>query len=77
MQPTPGQVTEMWGTDDSAECRNLMGDLCTRIPRRTERAVIMTWRLRRDGTVVNHMPSVPRSPEVAAMFDTLFNEHNH
>jgi len=77
VQPTPGQVAEIWGTDTSAECRNLMGDLCTRIPRRTENAVITTWRLGRDGAVVNHMPSVPRSPEVAARIDELFNAHNH
>jgi sulfane dehydrogenase subunit SoxC len=77
VQPTPGQVKEIWGTDNSAECKSVMGDLCNRIPRRTVNAVITTWKLNRDGTVVNHMPSVPRSPEVAAMFDELFKEHNH
>ena len=77
VQPTPGQVTEIWGTDNSAECRNLMGDLCTRIPRRTVNAVITTWKLNQDGTVVNHMPSMPRSSEVAAMFDAVTAEHSH
>jgi sulfane dehydrogenase subunit SoxC len=77
VQPTPGQVKEIWGTDNSAECRSVMGDLCNRIPRRTVNAVITTWKLNRDGTVINHMPSVPRSAEVAAMFDQLFKEHNH
>ncbi len=77
VQPTPGQVTEIWGTDNSDECRNLMGDLCTRIPRRTVNAVITTWKLNQDGTVVNHMPSMPRSTEVAAMFDAVIAEHSH
>ena len=77
VQPTPDQVTEIWGVDTSAECRNVMGDLCNRIPRRTVNAVITTWKLNRDGTVVNAMPSMPRSPEVAAMFDAVLKEHNH
>jgi sulfane dehydrogenase subunit SoxC len=77
VQPTPGQITEIWGVDASADCRGVMGDLCNRIPRRTVNAVITTWKLNRDGTVINHMPSVPRSNEIAAKFDELFKEHNH
>jgi hypothetical protein len=39
--------------------------------------VITTWELNRDGIVVNAMPSMSRSREVAAMFDAVIAEHDH
>lgn len=71
VQPTPQQVggtpnpssadqVGIWGADSSEACRSFLGDeLCSRLPVRAQRSIIQSWKVNRDGTVVNPMPSMP------------------
>lgn len=84
VQPTPQQVggtpnpssadqVSVWGADSAEACRSFLGDeLCSRLPVRAQRAIIQSWKVNRDGTVVNPMASMPG---IAAFL--LNDSHQH
>jgi sulfane dehydrogenase subunit SoxC len=84
IQPTPQQVggtpnptspnqVSIWGSDNSEACRSLLGDeLCSKLPVRAQRSIIQSWKVNRDGTVVNPMP------DMAGISPALLNgSHEH
>ena len=84
IQPTPQQVggtpnpsspdqVSIWGSDNSDACRSLLGDeLCSKLPVRAQRSIIQSWKVNRDGTVVNPMP------DMAGIAPALLNgSHDH
>jgi sulfane dehydrogenase subunit SoxC len=70
LQPTPEQVggtpnptspnqVSVWDSDNSATCRDMIGaDLCSKLPVRAQRSIIQSWKVARDGSVSNPMPSM-------------------
>jgi len=70
VQPTPEQVggtpnptspnqVSVWDSDNSAACRDMLGaDLCSKLPVRAQRSIIQSWKVARDGSVSNPMPSM-------------------
>jgi len=59
VQPAVTELAKNWGADPSAACTDVMGDDCNKIPRRANRAYIMSWRVARDGTVANATTDLP------------------
>jgi sulfane dehydrogenase subunit SoxC len=59
VQPSAAELEKNWDEDLSAACTEYMGDDCKRIPRRANRAYIMTWQVNRDGTVLNASNDLP------------------
>lgn len=53
VQATAFEVEKNWGIDASQACRDVLGEDCSRVPRRTNRAYIQPWRIARDGNVHN------------------------
>lgn len=59
VQASMTELEKNWGTDRTAACVDVMGQYCTKIPRRANRAYIMNWRVMRDGTIQNAMQNMP------------------
>jgi len=59
VQPSAAELAKNWDTDLSPACTDVMGEDCNQIPRRANRAYIMTWRVLRDGTVQNASTDLP------------------
>jgi sulfane dehydrogenase subunit SoxC len=86
VQPSPEQVgwstapkspdqVKIWGSDTSESCRNLLGaELCSQLPRRVGAAIIQSWKINRDGTVINPMPAMAASRGVVP---SAGDEHEH
>ena len=55
VQPAPNEVSSTWGVDSSQECFDVMGELCTQVPRDTHNSFIMSWKIAANGEITNPM----------------------
>ena len=59
VQASAAELAKNWGADPSQACTSVMGEDCKKIPRRANRAYIMSWRVARDGSVSNASTDIP------------------
>ena len=64
VQPSAAELAKNWDSDLSPACTDVMGEDCNKIPRRANRAYIMTWRVLRDGTVQNVSTDLPTDEDI-------------
>jgi sulfane dehydrogenase subunit SoxC len=64
VQPSVFDIDKMWGVDQGQSCVSELGADCNKVPRRANRAYIMSWRVAPDGNVHN---AFKLSPEAAAI----------
>jgi len=64
VQPLPTEVAKNWDVDSSPSCTNVLGQDCYKVPRRAHRAYVMSWRVNRDGTVLNASTDLPEDTSI-------------
>ncbi len=76
VQPSVEEVNKNWGVDESPACVNVLGELCNHVPRRANRAYIMSWRVSRDGAVDNAFVA-GTNPEDLMGTPGVVDQHRH
>jgi sulfane dehydrogenase subunit SoxC len=64
VQPSVHEVSKNWDVDEGESCTSVLGADCMRVPRRANRAYIMSWRVAPDGSVHNAFELTPEAAKL-------------